>query len=124
MYKFLKQLFSRSSTNKADNHSFICSLNLELTIEDSINILCYWPDLDKLSHESIKALASKYATLIYLIDSGQMKREIIETLLSVNKKNNIEDAMFIECLLKNWSGLVDKNENAVIKPSNVFKNYK
>lgn len=129
MFKFFSSLFSKKnktkSTKNTNTHNFLCSLNLELSLDDNINILCYWPDLDSLSDNEIKTLASKYASLIYLADSGQMKKEIVNTLLSVNEKNNQHDTIFIEYLLYSWANLVDSDngDGPVIKPSNVFKNY-
>lgn len=123
MFKFLNNLFSKKNAKKT--HNFLCSLNLELSLDDNINILCYWPDLDSLSDSEIKALANKYASLIYLADSGQMKKEIVNTLLTVNEKNNHHDTIFIEYLLYSWANMIDSNNvsDPIIKPSNVFKNY-
>jgi hypothetical protein len=107
---------------------FLCSLNFELGFDGFINIQCYWPDLDTLDEIMIKRIADQYAKMIYAVDSGLSKKDIIETLYDVHNKNNPYDIFFVQEVLDKWVEYYDneqsKNFKPLIKPSNVFKQYK
>jgi hypothetical protein len=137
--KFIISFFSRITKNNnygdekkitpvIESKKFLCSLNFELGFNGQINITCYWPDLDNLNEPAIKLIAEQYAQMIYLIDNGFTKKDIIDTLYEVHTSNNPYDIFFVQEVLDNWVGyynkLQSKNSKPLIKPSNVFKQYK
>lgn len=107
---------------------FLCSLNFELGFDGLINITCYWPELENLNEPAIKLIAEQYAQMIYLIDNGLAKKDIIDTLYDVHKANNAYDIFFVQEVLDKWVEYYDKVQSKslkpLIKPSNVFKQYK
>jgi hypothetical protein len=114
--------------NLDDHKKFLCSLNIELGFDGIINITCYWPDLEKLDEKSIKLIADQYAKMIFATDSGLLKRDIIDTLYDVHLRNNPYDVFFVQEVLDKWLEYYNKaqakNTKPLIKPSNVFKQYK
>lgn len=140
MYKklltWIKKIFTKKPnlSTKENNipiipdKKFLCSLNFELGFDGLINIRCYWPDLEKLNESAIKLIAEQYAQMIYLIDNGLAKKDIIDTLYDVHTTNNAYDIFFVQEVLDKWVEYYDKAQSKsskpLIKPSNVFKQYK
>jgi hypothetical protein len=121
------QVVENISTETEEKNKHICSINVQLNIDNTIDIVCHWPDLDNLDELIINDIANKYATMIYLLDSGSLKKDIADTLSSVCE-NNIYDTYFSRQVLTRWLELFEKQHLAdsnqpLIKPSSVFKNY-
>lgn len=107
---------------------FLCSLNFELGFDGLVSIKCYWPELEKLNEQAIQLLAEQYAQMIYSIDNGLAKKDIIDTLYDIHTTDNPYDIFFVQEVLDKWVEYYDKaqskNSKPLIKPSNVFKQYK
>jgi len=119
------QIVENKEAEKTNRH--ICSINVQLNMNNTIDIVCHWPDLDDLDELIINDIANRYATMIYLLDSGSLKKDIADTLSSVCE-NNIYDTYFARQVLTRWLELFEKQDLAdsnkpLIKPSSVFKNY-
>ncbi len=126
--KFLSYFTKDKNEETASNEESTCSIRFDLTAKNTINVLCYWPDLDKMNETEIDHLAKFYGTVIYLVDKGRLKEDIIEALSSVSAKNNPYDTYFVFETLNKWFKLVEQEENSksagpIIRPSSVFKNY-
>ena len=121
------QIVENKATETETKSKQICSINVQLNIDNTIDIVCHWPDLDDLDELIINDIANRYATMIYLLDSGSLKKDIADTLSSVCE-NNIYDTYFSRQVLTRWlelfenQHLTDSNQ-PIIKPSSVFKNY-
>lgn len=117
----------KEKTTNLDNKKFLCSLNFELGFDGIVNITCYWPDLEKLDEKSIKLIADQYSKMIFAVDSGLVKKDIIDTLYDVHLSNNPYDVFFVQEVLDKWleyyNKVQAKNSKPLIKPSNVFKQY-
>lgn len=116
-----------TTTPVEEKPKYLCSVNVQLNADNTMDILCHWPDLDKLDELIINDIANRYATMIFLLDSGLLKKDIIDTLSSVCE-NNVHDTYFARQVLAKWLELFEKqnltNSNQpLIKPSSVFKNY-
>lgn len=135
MFNFLKQIFSqKKEKTKIDNKitdkkDYLCSLNIELNYDNSINIVCYWPNLTGLEDDTIDNVANPYGILLYMLNSGLLNQDIIKALSNF-EDNNLEDAYFVNKVLSKWLELASPkteskkhNTDPVIKPSSVFKNY-
>jgi hypothetical protein len=135
MFNFLTQIFSKKKEkNKIDNKNiekkdYLCSLNIELNYDNSINILCYWPNLKDLDEDIIDDIANPYAVLLYMLNGGLLNQDIIKSLSNF-ENNNLEDSYFVNKVLSKWLELASPkieskkhNTDPVIKPSSVFKNY-
>ena len=64
------QIVENKETETKSKH--ICSINVQLNIDNTIDIVCHWPDLDDLDELIINDIANRYATMIYLLDSGSL----------------------------------------------------
>lgn len=107
---------------------FLCSLNFELGFDSKMNITCYWPDLNELNENTIKLIADQYAQMIFIVDNGLSKKDIIDTLYDVHTTNNPYDIFFVQEVLDKWVEYYDKAQSKsskpLIRPTNVFKQYK
>jgi hypothetical protein len=108
--------------------SYLCSLNFELNYDGTVNILCYWPNFDKLEPATIDNIASQYATMIFMMNNGLLKKDIVETLSDVMYSEEPFDAYFVHQVLSKWLEITEKTEQnkdnkPFIRPSSVFKNY-
>lgn len=126
MFDIIKKLFNRK---KNKDKECVASITFELGYNSNINIICSWPDLDKWSTDMIDILASQYGKLLYLIDSGATKREIVEVLSNKDnlKTGSIIDQEFTIKVLENWvfeSYADQTHKKPLVLPTNAFKNYK
>jgi hypothetical protein len=113
---------------KGEERDFLCSINFELNFDNTVNIVCYWPDLDKLDETIVTNIANQYGALMFILDTGSLREDIISSLTAIADKNNVSDSFFVEKVLAAWieikkKGLLDNSYDPVIKPSSVFKNY-
>ena len=126
--KFLSYFTKPNTEDTISKEECTCSIRFDLTAKNTINVMCYWPDLDELNEKEIDHLAKFYGTVIYLVDKGRLKEDIIEALSSISSKNNASDTYFVFETLNKWFKLVEQEENSksagpIIRPSSVFKNY-
>jgi|LakMenEpi03Aug12_release.lakeMendotaPanAssembly.Ray.scaffolds.fasta_scaffold419764_3 hypothetical protein len=123
-----------SKETKEDNivtkieKDYLCSLSLQLNYDGTVNIICYWPNFEKLEPSSIDDIASQYATMIFMVNNGLLKKDIVETLSDVLGSDEPFDAYFVHQVLEKWLEITEKTEKVInskpfIKPSSVFKNY-
>jgi hypothetical protein len=134
MFNFLKQIFSQGKEKTKieyktiEKKDYLCRLNIELNYDNSINIMCYWPDLVDLEDETIDNIANPYGILLYMLNSGLLNQDIIKALSNFDQ-NSLEDSYFINKVLSKWLEISSikteskNNTDPVIKPSSVFKNY-
>lgn len=133
MFNWLKKLFTKRSNiiipkTEGSKRDFLCSINFELNFDSTVNIVCYWPDLDKLDENMITNIANQYGALMFILDNGSLKEDIINSLTSIADRNNISDSFFVEKVLTAWidlrkKALSDNTYDSIMKPSSVFKNY-
>ena len=113
---------------KGEKRDFLCSINFELNFDNTVNIICYWPDLDQLDETMVTNIANQYGALMFILDTGSLREDIITNLTAIADRDNVSDSFFVEKVLSAWielkkKGLLDNSYDPVIKPSSVFKNY-
>jgi len=136
MFKWWKNLLERIypkpiiviPQTKGEKKDFLCSVNFELNFDNTVNIVCYWPDLDKLDEIMITNIANQYGALMFILENGSLREDIVSSLTSIADQNNVSDSFFVEKVLGAWielkkKGLFNSSYDPVIKPSSVFKNY-
>ena len=104
----------------------LCSINFEINYDESINIYCNWPIFDTKNSQHISTVAKQYGTMLFMLNNGFMKEDIINTLIKFDDTGNEHDAKFVNVSLEKWLDLFNENtyNTPLIKPSSVFKNYK
>lgn len=134
MFNFLKQIFSQEKEKTeiknqiTEKKDYLCRLNIELNYDNSINIMCYWPDLIGLEDETIDNIANPYGILLHMLNNGLLNQDIIKALSNFDQ-NSLEDSYFVNRVLSKWLEISSikteskHNTDPVIKPSSVFKNY-
>lgn len=120
-----KKIFAKIFAKKS-NKKFLCSINFEVTKNNTLNVSCYWPNFDDTNSEKIQQTSTEFATLIHLLNSGFLKQDILRTLNDLTDKTNIYDQMFVNSCLSVWLDLIEYDKSAkdfepIIKPSIVFK---
>jgi hypothetical protein len=76
MFKWWKNLLERIypkpiiiiPQTKGEKKDFLCSVNFELNFDNTVNIVCYWPDLDKLDEIMITNIANQYGALMFILE--------------------------------------------------------
>lgn len=124
MFKFLKKKNKHNNLEAIDKKS-ICSINFEMNIDGTVNIICFWPEFDNTNSESIDYIAQEYSAMIHLITCGFFNEEILKTLDKLIHEDNSFDKIFVNSVLTNWIKILDFKKNNIdpaIKPSMVFKN--
>jgi len=132
--KLINKFFNKSNKNLTENsnrknNNFLCSINFELNYDGTINILCYWPEFNDNNVENIKIVSTDFSMLIYMINNGFLKDDIIETFQHLINQDNPFDDVFISSVLNNISEHTEKHKqilsdmDPIIKPTNVFKQY-
>jgi len=111
---------------KKNNKKFLCSINFDVTKNNTLNVSCFWPNFDHTNSEQIQQTSREFATLIHLLNSGFLKQDILKTLNELTDKSNVYDQMFVNSCLATWLDLIEydklsKDSEPVIKPSMVFK---
>lgn len=104
----------------------LCSINFEINYDESINIYCNWPVFNSRNSQHIDTIAKQYGTMLFMLNNGFIKEDIIDTLIKYDDTTNEYDAKFVNVSLEKWLDLFNKNtyNTPLIKPSSVFKNYK
>lgn len=133
MYKFLQSLFGnfsqKDNQNKNKNKNISCSLDIQMNVDGSINIVCYWPEFNENNKDQIISLANNYALMLDAINDGLLRPEIISTIKNY-KSYKSYDILFSQNVyfkLMELSYLKQKSSieqnMPVIRPSQVFKSF-
>jgi hypothetical protein len=131
MYNLVKKLkqaiykdTAPESTNNKDNH-VLCSVNIELSYDNEIGIRYFWPQFDSTNEDRINNIAQSFGTLLFLINEGHIKADMVETLSHTVDKDNTYDRKFTEEILQQWLDLINiSKNNPIVSPSTVFGQYK
>ena len=104
----------------------LCSINIEINYDNSINVYCNWPTFNSINDQHLEPIAKRYGTMLFMLNNGFLKEDIINTLMKFDDINNKYDAEFVNVSLQEWLNLFTQNNHntPLIKPSSVFKNYK
>lgn len=139
MFNFLKQIFSSSrcyqndsklkneSVNKKDIDSIRCSLEVQMNIDGTINIICYWPEYSHINKDKMTETANNYALMIDAINQGYLSKDIINTIKNYRSENSY-DSLFAQNVfykLAELNYLKQKsldNSEPLVRPTQVFKN--
>lgn len=115
-------IWSTPTTKK----KYLCSINFEINYDESINIYGHWPTFNTKNSQYIDSIAQQYGTMLFMLNNGLMKEDIVNTLTHFDDITNAHDAKFVNVSLKKWLDLFHENTygTPLIKPSSVFKNYK
>jgi hypothetical protein len=106
----------------------LCSIDFCVNVDNTMDIVCHWPNLDDLDEETINAIAAKYAVLLHAINFGIVSQDVTSTLSDNLESNNPSDRYFVYEVLSKMVELGEKRKSQysydpVIKPSDVFKYY-
>lgn len=106
----------------------LCSIDFSVNVDNTMDIVCHWPDLDEMDEDTINAIASKYAVLLHAINFGIVSDDVTSTLSGNLESNNPSDRYFVYEVLSKMIELGEKRKNQysygpIIKPSNVFRYY-
>lgn len=139
MFNFLKQIFSSSrcyqndtklkndAVNKKDTDSTRCSLEVQMNIDGTINIICYWPEYSHTNKDKMTETANNYALMIDAINQGYLSKDIINTIKNYRSENSY-DSLFAQNVfykLAELNYLKQKsldNSEPLVRPTQVFKN--
>jgi hypothetical protein len=142
--KYYKWLFCFSKNTEEDNildstketeepqkskyKKCLCSIDFSVNVDNTMDIVCHWPDLDDLDEETINAIAAKYAVLLHAINYGIVREDVTSTLSNNLESNNPSDRYFVYEVLSKMVDLGEKRKDQyyygpIIKPSNVFRYY-
>lgn len=120
-----------SKTNKKNNteetrDDILCSVNIELAHDGTIGIRYFWPKFTEKNDQHIYNIAHDFGILLYMINSGLLEKDMVETLAHTKDKDNVFDQQFTTYVLREWLKAVDSstNNNPIVSPSNVFGQYK
>lgn len=127
--KISKVFQSKSDETKLNasltNDNILCSVHIELNYDNEISIRYFWPKFDKINQEHIDTVANSFGTLLFLINNGHLKADMVETLSHTVDPNNEFDSQFTESTLMQWLNLLSATKNdPIVSPSTVFGQYK
>lgn len=103
-----------------------CSLEIQMNIDGTVNIICSWPEFDETNKKIMTHLANHYAMMIDALNSGFLAKDIVETLKNHQTENPM-DTLFAQNVfykiaeinfLKNHQN--NSNQDVLVKPSQVF----
>jgi len=128
-------IFGSSKDNDKDNkESYIGSLELKLTNDLDIDLLCLVPDIEGKSQEEMLLLAEDYAKfLVYLTQGDLLKNEIFNFLSDKSQKTrDPEYKLLLDNIIVFWNILSKeykkklksniKDDMPLIRPISVFSN--
>jgi hypothetical protein len=132
MFNFIRDLLSfkrnKNQTDiNTDDNDTICSIEIQMNNDGTINIICGWPDFNEKTKTQIPQVAYNYALIIDALANGMLSSEIYNTL-----KNHVEhkpfDILFVQNVIYKLAEikyLKQKNSKKynepAIKPTEVFK---
>lgn len=130
MYNFLRKLLAKpekkENTKTNIDQQVWSSLEIQLNIDGTVNIICSWPDFEKNNDNNIQALSEKYALMINSINRGFFSSQIIETIKNY-RSNNYYDILFSQNVyykILEFAYLEEQKSfdtEPVIKPSKALK---
>jgi hypothetical protein len=135
MLNFVKKLLNKKNPlikNKSkdsieqDNPSAPCSLEIQMNLDGTVNIICSWPEFDDHNKKIMSHLANNYAIMIDALNTGFLSKEIINTLKNYQTDNPM-DILFAQNVFYKIAEInYLKNQNSsgsdtLIKPSEVFR---
>lgn len=127
---FTKANNSLNLKAKEEKENVLCSVSIELTHDGAIDLRYFWPKFDENNKEHIVTIAYRFGRLLYMINSGLLEKDMVDTLSNPKDKNNIFDREFTKNVLTEWLQAMDEelnnrsNSDPVVSPSNVFGQYK
>ena len=124
----LTKIISTSNTSTRDETDRLCSLDIQMNQDGTINIVCSWPDFHMEDKASIPTVAYQYALVIDAVNNGLLAKEIISTIKNYNS-DNTADILFAQNVLYKLSEIAflnAQNNNQlktepVIRPLDVLK---
>lgn len=118
-----------SNTYKKNTPSKIeeppCSLEIQMNVDGTINIICSWPEFDDSNKKAMTFLANNYALMIDALNSGFLAKDIINTLKNHESENPM-DTLFAQNVFYKIAELTYLKQSqysandALIRPSQVF----
>lgn len=130
MFDFVKKIVSKKQHTEQNNsvnlsNNVVCSINIELYDDNDIGIKYFWPKFDSQNHKHLIDIAQSFGTMLYLLNHGHIKFDMVETLSRTIDVNNKYDYEFTEETFRQWLSLINKNNNdPIVSPSIAFKQYK
>jgi hypothetical protein len=128
LFQKLKQTLYKNNTTESTSNKekdILCSVNIELSYNNEISIRYFWPQFDSTNEDRINNIAQSFGTLLFLINEGHIKADMVETLSHTVDKDNVYDRQFTEEILQQWLDLINiSKNNPIISPSTVFGQYK
>lgn len=120
----LSQTINKSSETSTNDS--ICSLEIQMNSDGTINIVCGWPDFHDENKTKIPTIAQQYALIIDAMNSGMLSKEILNTIKYYNSHNTM-DILFAQNVifkLTELSFLKKQHQSIsepVIRPTDVFR---
>ncbi len=121
-------------TKKKKNKTTVCSIDIAMNNDSSIETSLYWPEWHNISNDLIESIASEYAVMLHLLSNGGFKQDVMSTLKTAKQINNSEkDQFFLEKINENLEKLNKFNQKMLlspqknipfISPTSVFKSSK
>lgn len=132
MYNFVRSLLEKSNKKNNENKQLNIdsevwsSLEIQLNVDGTINIVCSWPEFEEKHSNDIEELSKKYALMINTVNKGLFSTKIIETIKNY-KSSNYYDILFaqnvyykiLELIFLEESTTIDNEP--VVKPSKALK---
>lgn len=123
-----KKIEVSSTTAEENDQDIICSLEVQMNEDGTINIVCGWPDFTLENKSSMPTIAYQYALVLDAINSGMLAKEILDTIKNYQSDNTM-DILFAQNViykLSEMSFLRKQNSNKirtepVVRPLEVFK---
>lgn len=122
---FQTKTVKQQANTTLTNSNVLCSINIELNYNNDISIRYFWPKFEDSNQEHITTVAQNFGTLLFLINEGHLKPDMVETLSYTIDQNNQFDSQFTESTLLQWLDLLNSSKNdPIISPSTAFGQYK
>jgi hypothetical protein len=124
MINYIKQFFSHKEKTTVDDS--IVDLIISLNKKNEINISLFIDDKDKLNNDDLINYSEKCAEFFNIVNSGKLKKQILDILLNQIKKEN--NQLLIDNIVVFWT-IIDKqrrkqkSEIAFVNPTEVFTKY-
>lgn len=134
IYKKCQDYIFGSKKTENNTESYVGSLELRLTQDLDIDILCLIPDIEGKTQEEMILSAEEYAKfLVYLTQGDLLKNEIHKFLLDRSQKTrDPEYKLLLDNIMVFWSILSKeykkklknniKDDMPLIRPISVFSN--
>lgn len=124
-FKDDKDISNKNNTTTHKKEEPPCSLEIQMNVDGTINIICSWPEFDDTNKKAMTFLANNYALMIDALNSGFLAKDIINTLKNHENENPM-DTLFAQNVFYKIAELTYlkqtqySSNDALIKPSQVF----